>query len=241
MTLRKIAGVLCSAFLLFSLTGCGSSTEDFVFTGSQNQNQGNNGNGPTPVEFVQVEQLARPAINEGLLVTNAFLNAYNSVPPSFVAAALSNPDGPEAAAVGPIFAEAVASLASFLALSDGTGPFAPANPDVAFFVGIFLPDVMRIDTTQNFAPGSPAFPGAFAGALNTNFVLIGGRKLTDDVMDAVTTSLTNNIAVVDNVPYTRPDVGPGAQNPAIGHQLLNGQVSNAINDPATFPYLAPAN
>jgi hypothetical protein len=39
---------------------------------------GSNGNDMT---WVQVERLGRPAINEGLFVTNDFLNAVNSISP----------------------------------------------------------------------------------------------------------------------------------------------------------------
>ncbi len=39
--------------------------------------------------FTQVERLARPAVNEGLVVTNGFLNTLNSVTPDFEAAALA--------------------------------------------------------------------------------------------------------------------------------------------------------
>src|SRR5439155_11261900 len=47
--------------------------------------------------WVQGERLARPAINEGLFVTNDFLNAVNSI----------SPDQDGAALVGPVAAEAV--------------------------------------------------------------------------------------------------------------------------------------
>ena len=55
---------------------------------------------PSGTSWVQVERLARPAINEGLFVTNDFLNAVNSI----------RPDQDGAALVGPVAAEAVATL-----------------------------------------------------------------------------------------------------------------------------------
>ncbi|MBI3924181.1 MAG: DUF4331 family protein [Armatimonadetes bacterium] len=140
------------------VTGCTSSSDNNAAVVQPANAQG--------VNNVQVEQLARPAINEGLLITNAFLNAYNSVSPAFVNTALTNPGSPEAAALAPIATEALATLGAFLTLSNGTGPFAgvPGGPTPPFFVGIFLPDVMRIDTTQNFPPGT----SAYAGSLNAN-------------------------------------------------------------------------
>jgi hypothetical protein len=43
----------------------------------------------------------------------------------------------------------------------------------------------------------------------------------------------------DGVPYTRPAMGAGSTNPAIGHKLLNGQAG--ANLTATFPFLAAPN
>src|SRR5687768_6330420 len=68
--------------------------------GNDNDNGGNNPPPPAMTTFVQVERLARPAINEGLILTNDFLNAFNSIPPS---ADLSD-------AAAPVRAEAVATL-----------------------------------------------------------------------------------------------------------------------------------
>ena len=61
--------LLCAAVVPFGavLYGCGSS--------SSSSRGGNSG-------MVQVERLGRPAVNEGLVSTNAFLNAYNSIPPN---------------------------------------------------------------------------------------------------------------------------------------------------------------
>ncbi len=238
-----ILGLGLSALLA---AGCGSSSS----SDTANNNNNNNNTGvlnPAGAQiqgaFVQVEQLARPVINEGLVVDNALLNAYNSVGPAFVRAALDAPGGPEAAAAAPIVTDATTTLDALLAAGGGVGgtPFSGLNggagPTSADFLGVFLPDTMRINTTLSRPPGT----ASFGSSVNANLVLDSGRKIDDDVMDVVTTVLTNNSTVIDNVPYRRPD---GNMNAAIGHSTLNGQADSATvpnPNPATFPYLAPAN
>jgi Domain of unknown function (DUF4331) len=53
---------------------------------------------PTPVTYRQVEHLARPGINEALLITEAFLGGYNATAPSFA--------GVDAATLGAVVGEA---------------------------------------------------------------------------------------------------------------------------------------
>lgn len=162
--------------------------------------------------YVQVERLGRPAINEGLFVTNDFLNAVNSISPSQDAGAL----------VGPVFNEAAATLVAIGTIGGGAAP----NP--ADVVAALIPDVMRIDTTIA-SPGS-AYAN-MAVAVGTSVRPVAGRKLTDDVVDITYFVLTGVGAASDGVPYTRPLAGPGSTNPAIGHQPLL----------ATFPFLANPN
>jgi len=146
-------------------------------------------------KFNQVERLARPAINEGLVVTNDFLNALNSVSPDFEAAALAGQQ-PAANIAGPIVAEAKQTL---LALGNSD---ARANA----LLGAFLPDVMRIDTTG---------PSGYANALNAKGSPIRGRLIEDDVVDITLSVLTNGAITTDNVSY---EGTPG--NPAQGHDPL---------------------
>lgn len=184
-----------------------------------------NDNPPVAATVIQVEQLARPGINEALLRSNNLLNTYNAVGPAFVAAALANPNGTEGRAAAPVFAEAIDTLNLFTAL-DGAGGI---TTDAA--VRAFLPDVMRIDTTVNV----PVAGSAYAAAANTAGSPVAGRKLTDDVIDITLTVLTGGVVTTDNVPY----YSPGNGNAGVGHQNLNGQA--AANGPASFPFLAPAN
>ncbi len=125
--------------------------------------------------FQQIERLARPLINEGLIVTPAFLNAFNSIPPFL--------DLSEAAA--PVRAEAVTTL-NALDQADGQD-----NVDPNAIAGAFLPDVMRIDTTV---------PSGYANAFNAMGSPIAGRMIKDDVVD-ITLGVLVGSPVSDNVTY----------------------------------------
>jgi Domain of unknown function (DUF4331) len=123
-------------------------------------------------KYQQVERLARPAINEGLIVSNNLLNIFNSVPPT---ADLSP-------AAAPIGAEAVRTLKAL------------GNNDerTKALLGAFLPDVMRIDTTG---------ASGYANALNAKGSPIRGRMLKDDVIDITLSVLTNGAIKGDNASY----------------------------------------
>ena len=161
--------------------------------------------------FNQFERLARPAVNEGLLITNDFLNALNRVGPAFEAAALANQLPPDQQAGATAIVGEAKNTLKALGNSEER-----ANTLIA----AFLPDVMRIDTTQasNYDVTIPA------SCLNTKGSPICGRKLKDDVVDLTLKVLTNNPAATDNVSYE-------GNNLAQGHKPL---VSN-------FPYLALPN
>lgn len=149
-------------------------------------------------QYQQVERLARPGINEGLIVTNDFLNALNQVGPDFEAAALAGqPDAAKAA--GPIVTEAIQTLKAI------------GNDDqrAQALIGAFLPDVMRIDTSGE---------SGYGNALNDKGSPIRGRKLKDDVIDTTLAVLTNGGITSDNVSY---EGTPG--NPGQGHQPLQPQ------------------
>lgn len=146
-------------------------------------------------KYVQVERLARPAINEGLILTNDFLNALNSVGPDFEAAALAGKQ-PAADIAGPIVGEAKQTL---LALGN-------SEERADALLGAFLPDVMRIDTSG---------PSGYANDLNGAGSPVRGRMLKDDVVDITLSVLSNGAVTTDNVSY---EGTPG--NPAQGHQPL---------------------
>ncbi len=127
---------------------------------------------PRNGQYRQVERLARPAVNEGLIFTNNLLNTFNSVPPTV--------DLTPAAA--PIGAEATRTLKALGNNDDRTKALLTA----------FLPDVMRIDTTGT---------SGYGNALNGKGSPIRGRMLKDDVIDTTLSVLTNGAVKGDNVSY----------------------------------------
>jgi hypothetical protein len=146
----------------------------------------------------QIERLAQPAINEGLLVSNALLNALNSVGPDCEAQALAGIE-PCASAAAPIFAEAIRTLQAL-----GNAP-----TQVNAIVGAFLPDVMRIDATQ---------PSGYAAAVNSFGKPIRGRKLLDDVVDITLSVIGSNLPATlrtDNVTYLGPNLGGSRHKPLL--------------------------
>ena len=150
---------------------------------------------PGSVTRDQVERLARPAINEGLLLTNDFLNAMNRIGPADEAAALIG----GFPAAGPILAEATATLAAL-----GNSP-----ARIGQLVAAFLPDVMRIDTTH-----PSGYAAGFAG-LNGSATLTRGRLIPDDVIDATLFVLTNGAVTADNVSYGGPNANGSAHKPLL--------------------------
>ena len=148
----------------------------------------------TPGGHVRVERLGRPAINEGLITTNAFLNALNSIGPDCEAQALLGQE-PCASAAAPIVAEAAAFLS---ALGNDAAR-------VNALLNAFLADVNRIDTNN---------PSGYAAAVNTKGSPVRGRKLLDDVIDTTLTVLTNGAVTTDNVSYNGPNLG-GSRHKAL--------------------------
>jgi len=182
--------------------------------------------------WVQVERLARPAINEGLFVTNDFLNAVNSI----------SPDQDGAALVGPVAAEAVLTLQALGQIGTANAVTPPQPGDV---VAALIPDVLRVDTSLPAIPlATPAYnfiarTGLGTGA--TGIMPIAGRKLEHDVIDITYQVLTGVPALGDGVPYYKPPSAAGSTNPAIGHNRLHAQASIGAAQSATFPFLADPN
>jgi Domain of unknown function (DUF4331) len=110
-----------------------------------------------------------------LVVTPAFMEAFNNISPRLDLSA----------AAAPVRQEAVATL-NAVDLLDGSD-----NVDPNAIAGAFLPDVMRIDTTK---------ASGYASATNSQGSLIGGRMLMDDVIDITLGALVGS-PVGDNVSY----------------------------------------
>lgn len=227
---------------------------------------------PKPRTFRQIEHLARPGINEALLISNAYLAGYNATAPSF--------NGVDAATLGLVAEEAKTVLRALylgacllngaLGLTADTGvkpagltcakvgpniwvggqlngtvldPLAKAGADTyadAVF-GLFIPDVMRVDTTiakSNYLNLCGA--GGKQG-------LCGGRFLNDDTIDVTYNFLLAGAAipkaafdqfralVTDGVNFSLDDTQNSSNfvipvpNPQQGHPNVS----------TSFPYSAP--
>ncbi len=168
-----------------TLTDQGLSSRVMISSSTSGVNSGGGGGGGVTIQnFAQVERLARPAINEGLIRQDMderaqLLITWNSVPPSV--------DLADVQAAADIRTEAVAVLGAIqsqaqAALGYDNSPGRPVrdsdaqNTRVGQIAGVFLPDVMRIDTTgaSGYAAGITdlAAPRPFRG-----------RRIDEDVID----------------------------------------------------------
>lgn len=202
------------------------------------------------VQYVQVERLARPAINEGLVLSPAFLKAFNQI----------SPDLDLSPAAAPVVDEVTVVLSAIYrkAVKLGLDPLGNnATEMVTAIAKGFLPDVMRIDTE---APSGFVVQrdGTLGGVqlVDGAFVMpTGGRLLKQDVGDivltylfdgdrlvadllggaafpsepGVTSTLTTASVIGDNVTFDGPGGTPNA---------LQGKINGLI---ASFPYLGKPN
>lgn len=186
------------------LTSCNSGSS-LNGAASANTNDFNEG-------YVQIERLGRPAINEGLVITNDYLNAFNSIAPS---------QDLMTSITGPVLAEATAVLDVVTGLIMG----GPTSAEVA---GQFLPDVMRIDTSISIGVDQVGYTGCLSGS---GPLLCGGRKIKDDVIDITLSYIAGGAAALGGtLNYTDP------QNYQVSDAVAFG--TNHTNPSNTFPYLA---
>lgn len=166
----------------------------------------------TASDYIQVERLARPAINEGLIRDPGLLNAWNSVGPAV--------DLAEVQAAKDIRANAVGTLKAL------------GNDDtqVGSIVGSFLPDVIRIDTTlaSGYVTPSTSAAGTFNNLSATKKIPIGGRMIKDDVMDA-----TLQVLVPNGLPASGKIAG--LESDGVAYEDNHSPLMT------TFPYLAEPN
>lgn len=183
--------------------------------------------------FKQIERLARPAINEGLVLSNRRLDDFNRRRPHID---LTNRNSG-------VLGEAVAVLTAV----NGFAQTAGLNPaSVANVAEGFLPDVMRIDTSNTVAIGTPAYNSDFVlvAGNGTAPMLTGGRKIEDDVVDITLSYLLNGdpsgASVGDGITYaggtTCASAGTGSNPGNPGHRCLHNQQSRLGS--AAFPFLA---
>lgn len=208
--------LVMAALPVAALVGCGSDNND---SGQANANSDSTAT-TLGIEGTQIERLGRPIINEGLVLSNDYLNAFNMIPPS---ADLSD-------AASPVLQEAAAVITAADML-DGK-----SDITVAQIVGAFLPDAMRIDTRNAIPPGKTAYNARVSGSQG---ILTGGRKLEDDVSDITLSVLVagdpTGQAVKDNVSYAGVRGNPNQP----GHKLLVGQKSRM--GAARFPFVPEPN
>lgn len=172
---------------------------------------------PAGTSFHQVEQLARPGINEALLISEAFNAGFNATAPSFggvpadtldavadqaktvlsalyLGACLINgvagltPDtGVKPAAIKCHAVGSAIWMADGVTLTPESKAAAKAYADKVF--DQFIPDVLRVDTD---VPTSTYLVPC--GTLDSTPLLCGGRFLNDDVIDVTYDYLLNGAA-----------------------------------------------
>lgn len=189
----------------------------------------------------QVERLARPAINEGLVLSNSNLNAFNSIPPSLDLRS-------DISAVNAVLTEAAAVLTVVNSLGTNAGLTPPAVGDV---VSQFLPDVMRIsvddthygalhalnansDRTSNSRQNEVAYT-ACVSLTSGAPLLCGGRKIRDDVIDITLSYLAGGAS------FAAPEAGTPANVPTYAvSDAISYSTTHTASAPllASFPFLA---
>ncbi len=222
---------------------------------------------PAAKTYRQVEQLARPAIAEALLLNNAYLAGYNGTAPKFTGVPPATLDAVvgeaktvlKAVYLGTCLVNGAVGLTATTGLKPAgmtcaeVGPAvfeadgvtlkataaagAQAYADAVF--GQFEPDVTRIDT----AIASTYL--SLCGGTNAP-LLCGGRYLTDDVMDDTYNYLIAGAAITPTAPLQfRALVSDGVAYSKAGStagQLSTPDASNTQQghpDPlAAFPYSA---
>lgn len=227
-----------TALALIVTTACGSSSPG---PGPDAGPGSGSGTPPTTTTFHQVEQLARPGINEALLISEAFNAGFNATAPSFAGvpadtlnavvdqaktvlsalylgaclingvAGLTPDTGVKPAAIKCHAVGPAIWMADGVTLTPESKAAAAAYADKVF--NQFIPDVLRVDTSVTSSYLVPC------GTLDSTPLLCGGRFLNDDVIDVTYDYLLNGAAN-----YLTPGDG-GA---------LDQQVLALVSDGVTF-------
>ena len=180
---------------------------------------GNVSSGP----FVQVNRLGNPLFNE-VLVAVADKDNYNRDTPENDAAKYAkyalNPE--------------VAFLINFVVFGDKTGQAPLATKNRTDIAGIYIPDVLRVDTSTGAVPleGEPGYSrlSIFGGDL-TNGKPSGwpnGRRVGDDVVDIALTAIATDLRTPISASHPVVPLGDNVDS--------NDQVYNRV-----FPYVATPN
>jgi hypothetical protein len=199
-----------AALALIVTTACGSSSP------GPGPDAGGSGVPPTTTAFHQVEQLARPGINEALLISEAFNAGFNATAPSFAGvpadtlnavvdqaktvlsalylgaclingvAGLTPDTGVKPAAIKCHAVGPAIWMADGVTLTPESKAAAAAYAEKVF--NQFIPDVLRVDTSVTSSYLVPC------GTLDSTPLLCGGRFLNDDVIDVTYDYLLNGAA-----------------------------------------------
>ena len=183
----------------------------------------------TSLPYTQIERLGRPAINEGLVLSNSNLAAFNSIAPALDLRS-------DVAAVNAVLTEASAVLTVVFNL--GTNA-ALAPPPVSTVVSQFLPDTLRIsvrdsdisgllanaDRTSNSNLNQVGYTGCLSVASGAP-LLCGGRKIRDDVIDITLSYLAGGAS----------QAAPGAAG-SVPAYAVSDAISYSTSHPASNPLL----
>ncbi len=220
-TTNTLCGV--AALALLTSVSCGDDTAKI--DAGKNIDASHIDGAPAPAVFTQVEQLARPGINEVFLFDNALMNGYNATAPTF--------NGAGSAAVSAVTAEAKTVMealylgACFIDAEAGLGSATSAAPELAPAgqpcprnpagnITLFQPDGVTL--TPNAGSAAQAYadlvfsqfeldvmridttvPSSYFSLCGTPAagvpLLCGGRYLTDDVIDITYDYLLGGAAV----------------------------------------------
>ncbi len=175
-----------------------------------------NGNTNSPHVYTQFDRLARPAVNEVLATVANGRHATND-------AAIPSQDGMPGFLIDDIqfFMTNVAGRSQ-------------ATTDVV--KAVLVPDVMIADLSQNGVPA--AYLGVeTAGATGSKF---GGRKLTDDVVDAdLGVIFGPTVSALGLAPDDGKEIA-GLSTDNVSYTTAPKHYQDGVVSAAAFPYLGPA-
>lgn len=166
--------------------------------------------------YVQVERLARPAINEGLVVTPSYLTAFNSISPAIdLTTAASQVVGEAAAVLGALYLGSCYAVGQIL--GTGTDPTAADSPKPGGHVCQDASSNSLYDPANIFVGGTPTggVKAAAQTAADSYATAMAGYFLPDVLrIDTTVTSMY--------VPDGTPGAGALCDSGNSGSPLLCG-------------------
>lgn len=210
-----------------------------------------------PVKYRQVEHLARPGINEALLINNAFLAGYNATAPSFA--------GVDATTLGAVVGEAKTVLSALylgacllngaLGLNPAMGVKPAGLTCHITGAGIWVENSLAGVTLTNASKDAakvyadkvfdqfvsdvmridtdvPSYYLTLCGDANSKPLLCGGRFLNDDTIDITFNYLLNGAGTTTGTfDQVRALTGDGVAFSTTNPAMNKGNVSDAVANP----------